>query len=180
MVWLNSMTAKMDIRYKRLCPGASAPFRAHGGDAGYDLTAVSRHIDADGSMVYGTGLAVEIPRGYVGLLFPRSSLSHNDLTVANAVGVIDSGYRGEVTVKFRPSYSFSDMMNERYAFSEVGGNTHRVYEVGERCCQLVILRLPEVEFVESDELGDGDRKDNGYGSSGRWGLQHRDFGRQYD
>ena len=102
----------------------------------------------DGMLHYGTGVAVEIPHGYVGFVFPRSSIANTHLTLSNSVGVIDSGYRGEIKAKFRK-----------------GGT--RGYNVGDRIAQLIIMPYPEVTFVEVDELSDSDRGEGGYGSSGR-------------
>lgn len=148
----------MKIKVKKLVPGAVMPERAHAGDAGFDLVAVSKGYDEYGNLVCGTGLAFEIPSGYVGLVFPRSSISKKICTLANAVGVIDSGYRGEVTLKFKAAGTYTNVaMNDRFMR----------YEVGERIGQMVIMELPQVEFEESDELGVSDRGDGGFGSTGR-------------
>src|SRR5690606_10497369 len=93
----------MKVKIKRLHPQAVIPSYAKPGDAGMDLTATSKSYDENGNVVYGTGLAFEIPEGYVGLLFPRSSNSKTDLILSNSVGVLDSGYRGEVMFKFKSS-----------------------------------------------------------------------------
>lgn len=139
----------MKIKFKKLNDNAVMPSKAHPTDAGFDLTATSR-IYQGGCYVYGTGIAVEIPKGYVGLVFPRSSISRTGLTLSNCVGVIDSGYRGEITFKFRP---VSD---------------HPVlYNVGDRIGQLIILPYPDVKFVEAGRLSDSERGIGGYGSTGR-------------
>jgi deoxycytidine triphosphate deaminase len=91
----------LDIKIKKLNPNAVIPSYSKSGDAGMDLTAVSIDYDGDTNVVYGTGLSMEIPNGYVGLVFPRSSNSKKDLYLTNHVGVIDSGYRGEIMLKFR-------------------------------------------------------------------------------
>lgn len=137
----------MQVKIKRLNDKAQLPTKAHATDAGYDLYASSCHYE-DGMLHYGTGVAVEIPQGYVGLVFPRSSIANTHLTLSNSVGVIDSGYRGEIKAKFRK-----------------GGT--RGYNVGDRIAQLIIIPYPEVEFVEVDVLADSDRGESGYGSSGR-------------
>lgn len=93
----------MKVKIKKLSPLAKIPTYAKPGDAGMDLTAVSREIDENGNMVYKFGLALEIPEGYVGLIFPRSSNTEKTLTMGNSVGVVDSGYRGEICVKFKPT-----------------------------------------------------------------------------
>ena len=137
----------MEIKLKRINDKAIIPTKAHATDAGFDLYATSCHYD-NGVVAYGTGIAVEIPQGYVGLVFPRSSIINTNLTLSNSVGVIDSGYRGEVMAKFRKS-----------------GST--TYKVGDRIAQLIIMPYPEVTFVEADELSDSDRGVGGYGSTGR-------------
>lgn len=137
----------MNVKIKRLNDKAILPTKAHATDAGCDLYATSCHYD-NGLIIYGTGIAVEIPEGYVGLVFPRSSIANTHLTLSNSVGVIDSGYRGEIMAKFRK-----------------GGT--RGYHVGERIAQLIIIPYPEVTFEEVDELSNSDRGEGGYGSSGR-------------
>lgn len=137
----------MQVKIKRLNDKSILPTKAHTTDAGYDLYASSCHYE-DGMLHYGTGVAVEIPVGYVGLVFPRSSIANTHLTLSNSVGVIDSGYRGEIKAKFRK-----------------GGT--RGYNVGDRIAQLIIMPYPEVTFEEVDELSDSDRGEGGYGSSGR-------------
>lgn len=93
----------MKIRFKKLNPDAVIPTKAHATDAGFDLVATSRVFDKHGCITYGTGIAVEIPQGYMGLVFPRSSNAKKDLLLSNSVGIIDSGYRGEIMAKFKPS-----------------------------------------------------------------------------
>ena len=90
----------MRIRIKKLDDKAVIPKYAHFGDAAVDLVAVRKWEDEHGNLCYGTGLAMEIPENHVGLLFPRSSVSKTNLRLCNSVGVIDSGYRGEIIFKF--------------------------------------------------------------------------------
>lgn len=144
----------MKIRFKKLREGAVIPTKAHRSDAGFDLVAISRKIDEDGAVVYGTGIAFEIPMGYVGLVFPRSSVAKKDVVLSNCVGVIDSGYRGEVMAKFK----FIDPL--------ITHDKYHWYDVGDRICQIVFVKLPDVDMVESDELSESDRGDGGYGSTG--------------
>lgn len=147
------------IKVKKLCDGAILPSYAHVSDAGMDLVAVSKKHDFDGNVVYGTGLAFEIPDGYVGLLFPRSSNAKKDLLLSNSVGVLDSGYRGEVTFKFRKQYSqFGDVLYH---------DSVREYEIGDRIGQMIVLPYPRVEFEEVSELSESDRGTGGYGSTGK-------------
>jgi len=138
----------MKVMIKKLHPDAVIPKYAKPGDAGLDLTAVD--IVADGTtLTYKTGLAVEIPFWHVGLLFPRSSVYKTGQTLTNCVGVIDSGYRGEIMMKFTLSpYS-------------------QEYEIGDRVGQLLIIPYPRIDFVETDELIPTERGDKGYGSTGR-------------
>ena len=145
----------MNIKFKRLSENAIAPVKAHATDAGFDLTcsSITTEINERGQLiiVYHTDLCIEIPDGYFGALFSRSSVSKKPLSQTNAVGVVDSGYRGEVVAKFRCT---------------VPAVVPSVYKEGERFAQLVILPVPEVEMIEADTLGDSDRGSNGLGSTG--------------
>lgn len=138
----------MKVNIKKLHPDAVIPKYAKPGDAGLDLTAVD--VVADGNtLTYKTGLAIEIPFWHVGLLFPRSSVYKTGQSLTNCVGVIDSGYRGEIMLKFTLS---------PYA---------KEYEIGDRVGQLIIMPYPRIDFVEVDELIPSDRGEGGYGSTGR-------------
>lgn len=139
----------MKIKVKRLNELAILPAKAHSTDAGFDLHAVSKNYDNDGNVVYGCGLAFEIPEGYMGLVFPRSSNAKKSLLLSNSVGVIDSGYRGEVTAKFKKLYPGEE------------------YKIGERFAQLIVMPIPAVEFEEAEELSESERGVGGYGSSGK-------------
>lgn len=143
----------MEIKFKRLADSAILPIRANAGDAGLDLTAtrITQEINECGqlTLVYHTDLAVEIPVGYVGLLFSRSSIANKSLILTNCVGVIDSGYRGEIMAKMR---STTDVVPA-------------VYKPGERFAQLVIVPLAEYNIVEATDLSNSDRGENGFGSS---------------
>ena len=159
----------MKVRFKKLNEKAVMPTKAHATDAGFDLTATSREVDEYGSVVYGTGIAVEIPEGYVGLVFPRSSICKKDLALSNAVGIIDAGYRGEIMAKFKMAIRAGmhkvEGVGEHY-FAKTMYPGNRVYEVGDRIAQLIILPYPEVEFVEADSLSGSERGEGGYGSTG--------------
>lgn len=143
----------MEIKFKRLSEDAILPIRAHKSDAGIDLTAtrITQELNECGQLilVYHTDLAVEIPEGHVGLLFPRSSVSKKSLTATNSVGVIDSGYRGEIMFKMR---STTDVVPA-------------IYKPGERFAQLVIVPILDYTIAETAELSESDRGDNGYGST---------------
>jgi dUTP pyrophosphatase len=141
-----------NVNIKKLHPDAVIPSYAKAGDAGMDLTAISMEKDSHGNVVYGTGLAIEIPEGYVGLIFPRSSNSKTDLYLTNHVGVIDSGYRGEIQFKFRANPSLINA---------------RIYHLGDRIGQLIIIPYPGIQFVEVDVLSDTERGTGGFGSTGK-------------
>lgn len=156
----------MEVKIKKLYKDSMLPTKAHTSDAGYDLYAHSKSYDDDGNVVYGSGVAMEIPQGYVGLVFPRSSNAKKDLLLSNSVGVIDSGFRGEVSFKFKASIhaSFNIMLDEEVcAFV----NKPTTYNIGDRIGQIIIMPYPEIEFVEVNELSDSERGDGGYGSSGK-------------
>ncbi|MGN0091122.1 MAG: dUTP diphosphatase [Alloprevotella sp.] len=157
---------RVTIGVKRMHKDAVIPSYAKPGDAGMDLTAVSMTFDGYGNVWYHFGIALEIPRGYVGLIFPRSSLSSRPLCMANCVGVIDSGYRGEVSAKFKPSLLFGSRLIGHLWTLLRGREPHGVYQVGERIAQLVILPCPQVSITEKLELSQTERGDGGYGSTG--------------
>lgn len=159
----------MKVRIKKLCPEAVIPAYAHPGDAGMDLYATSIEVDNMCNVVYGTGLAVEIPEGYMGLVFPRSSNAKKTMWLTNHVGIIDSGYRGEIKMKFRPSLSkiSKNWLLDLFGVTLKVGYVHSgEYRIGDKIGQLVIVPYPKIEFEESDFLFPGDRGDNGYGSTG--------------
>ena len=172
----------MKVRIKKLHGNAVIPTYAKKGDAGMDLTAVDYYYDADGCIVYKTGLAVEIPEGYVGLVFPRSSISKKDLFLTNSVGVIDSGYRGEILAKFKPTAFFEPDDETEFEKDKFNGCTKTYipqsegeeiyvedisYQLGERIAQLIIMPYPQIEFKEVECLTETERGDGGYGSSGK-------------
>lgn len=145
----------MKVKIKKLNDFATIPTYATDGSAGMDITAISKTYDDDGNIVYGTGLAFEIPEGYVGLLFPRSSNAKKDLILSNSVGVIDSDYRGEVSFKFKPSYCFNKK------------DMDVVYDVGDKVGQMIIVPYPHIEWEQATELSETKRGKNGYGSTGK-------------
>lgn len=137
----------MNVKIKKLHKDAIIPSYAKPGDAGMDLTAVNVLFDEFDNLVCETGIAVEIPKGYVGLVFPRSSISKYALHLRNSVGVIDSGYRGEILVKFG------------YAAEQL------IYKKDDKIAQLVIIPYPQVTFEEVEELSETERGEGGFGST---------------
>ncbi len=140
----------MNIKIKKLHPNAKMPYRANPNDAGADLVAASLEFKKDGRIIYGTGLAFEIPKGYVGLLVPRSSCSKMGIQMPNSIGVIDSDYRGEVKAVFKESKP--DPL---------------IYDLGDRVAQLLIVPIELATFTEVGELSDTERGCGGFGSTGK-------------
>jgi dUTP pyrophosphatase len=142
----------IELPVQRLRDDAVLPARAYQGDAGLDLSACERVELAPGDRaVVGTGLAVAIPEGHAGFVQPRSGLAdRHGITIVNAPGLIDSGYRGELKV----------------ILLNTDGEHSFVVEPGMRIAQLVVLELPGVELEEVDELPATERGVRGHGSSG--------------
>lgn len=139
----------MILKVKKLSEKAVIPTYARNGDACMDLHATSVDKTHELFYQYGTDIAMEIPRGYVGLIFPRSSISKTNHSLRNSVGVIDSGYRGEILIR---------MSQDKSRFS---------YQAGDRVAQLMIIEAPWVDIEEVDELSISSREENGFGSTGR-------------
>jgi len=144
----------MELKFKRLEDNAVLPIRSTKGAAGIDLTCIKIETALNEAnqlmLVYHTGLAVEIPAGYVGLLIPRSSIWKKSLWLTDNVGVIDSDYRGEIVAYMKAT---TDVVPA-------------IYKQGERFCQLVIVPVPEYTISEAAELSDTERGENGFGSTG--------------
>lgn len=143
----------MEVKIKKLHRDAIVPSYAKYGDAGLDLSAVDVSYKDD-YISYKTGLAFEIPKGYVGLLFPRSSNSKKDLILCNSVGVLDSGYRGEVEFRYKLVYN-----------GGASRGLQNIYSIGDRVGQIIIIPYPEITFIEKEELEDSERGSDGFGST---------------
>ena len=139
----------LQVKVRKMHPRAVLPTYAKEGDAAMDMYAAEVMKDTYGNYVYLTGVALEIPPGFVGLLFPRSSVSKTSMSLANSVGVVDSGYRGEIMFKYRHI-----------------NNLNPFYKTGERVGQLMIIPYPKIELIEVEELSTTDRGDGGFGSTG--------------
>lgn len=146
------MSALSPIPLLRLDPGIPMPTRAHDGDAGVDLCTTEDVILEPGERVLvGTGIAVALPVGTVGLVHPRSGLAaKTGLSVVNTPGTIDAGYRGEIKVCLINHDPRSPIELRR----------------GDRIAQLLVQRVELVDFVEVDRLDESTRGAGGYGSSG--------------
>jgi dUTP pyrophosphatase len=160
---LNSLLGKLDddiktdfftpkgmvVKFKKLHPNAVTPKYSKQGDAGMDLTVTSIFSETEKDITYGFGIAIGIPQGFVGLVFPRSSVRNYDLSLTNCVGVIDSGYRGEIQATFKKMH---------------GGE--QMYKIGDRAGQIMIIAYPNIDFVETNNLSDTERGSGGFGSTG--------------
>ncbi len=142
----------VQVNLHRLHPEALSPRTARSGDAGHDLTTRIDHVISPGERAsLPTGIALEIPPGYAGLVLPRSGHARrHGVTVVNGPGLIDSGFRGEIEVL---------LINH--------GSEPVAFKQGDRIAQLVIVAVPEIEFVEVEGLSDSDRGVGGFGSTGR-------------
>ncbi len=140
----------MQVNIKKLHSNAVIPVYSKDGDAGLDLVATEIINEDPFQITYGTGLAMEIPYGFVGLVFPRSSIRKTDLSLTNCVGVIDSGYRGELQATFRKEK----------------GVVSKKYGIGDRIAQIIIIPYPPIEFNEVTELSNTERGEGRFGSTG--------------
>mgnify|MGYP003522542292 CR=1 FL=1 len=138
----------MQVKLKKLHPDAVLPTYAKPGDAGMDMVCTAVNV-TDDYWEYETGISMEIPEGYVGLLFPRSSNSKFALLMCNSVGIIDSKYRGPINFRYK----------------QVGSGAR--YNKGDRVGQIMIMPYPQVQFVEVDELSETERGEGGFGSTGK-------------
>lgn len=147
----------MKLKIKKLDEYAVIPFYAKRGDACMDLTAISTWVDKWGNICYGTGLAFEIEEGYEMEIRPRSSISKYNLQLVNSPATIDSGYRAEVILKFKPA---SGIIINNEALLEY-------YKVGDRIAQFKINKVEKVDIEEVEELSESERGEGGFGSTGK-------------
>lgn len=153
-------TSVPTIKFLPLHKDFKLPTKAREGDACFDLIAHTMEVK-DGYIHYGLGCSVELPEGWQALLFPRSSISNMDLVLTNSVGVVDSGYRGELGARFKiipPVESSPDNIPSEFA---------KTYKVGDRVCQIQFLPLPQYTLELVEELTDSQRGVGGFGSSGK-------------
>ncbi|GAA4715582.1 dUTP diphosphatase [Pedococcus ginsenosidimutans] len=150
---------RVPVPLRRLDPDLPVPSYAHDGDAGADLHAATDVTLAPGERsLVPTGVALALPDGYVGLVHPRSGLAaRHGVTIVNAPGTVDSGYRGEVLVNLVN-------LDPREPFS---------VRRGDRIAQLVVQQVARAEFIEVDSLEDTSRGDTGHGSSGGFGTHNQ-------
>lgn len=145
----------IDVKIKKLSPDAVIPFYATNGSAGMDVTAVGRDYDnKNDCWIYHTGLAFQLPKDHVMLIFPRSSNRKTEYYLANHVGVLDSDYTGELMLMFKRRDHMDFYLPDP------------PYNVGDRIGQIIILPYPKVQFSEVDNLDETDRGAGGFGSTG--------------
>lgn len=144
----------MKVKIKKLCEHATIPFKSNPLDAGMDLVAVDHRYDREYDFdEFGTGIAIELPPGYVGLVFPRSSISRTPHALCNSVGVVDASYQGEIKLRFRRTAEAKE---------------HLDYCVGDRIGQLIIMPIPTIDWTEvKDFTKVTNRGSKGFGSTGR-------------
>lgn len=143
----------MDVKIVKHKMYDETPSYAKNGDAGIDLIAVKVIKEEVDQIIYDTGVSLEIPLGYVGLVFPRSSIRKKSLLMTNSVGVIDSGYRGNIQCTFNKTETCID---DSYK-----------YVIGDRICQLVIIPYPKINLIPVKSLSKTDRGVSGHGSTGK-------------
>ena len=147
----NISNSSINVKIKKLNPNAVVPKYAKNGDAGMDLVITSVISENTLDISYGFGISMEIPDGFLGLVFPRSSVRKYDLLLSNCVGVIDSGYRGELQATFKKTQGLDSVS----------------YNVGERGAQIMILPYPQIYMTQVPELSSSDRGEGGFGSTGK-------------
>ena len=152
---ISQISDNMELKFKRLKDSAVLPIRGTKGAAGIDLTCTNITTTLNEAnqlmLVYHTDLAVEIPKGYVGLLVPRSSIWKKSLMLTDSLGIIDSDFRGEIVAIMKATTD----------------TVPAIYKQGERFCQLVILKKPECTIKEVEELSKTERGEGGFGSTGQ-------------
>jgi len=172
----------IQINYKKLYENSKDPVRKYDVDAGFDLSAAWKK-EKDLYVEYGTGIAFEIPVGYVGLVFPRSSITKVDYILKNSVGVIDSSYRGEICLRFVKAYNETvfeipedegvmkhSVENKLKHFININKTIKKeltYYKIGDRIGQIVFQKLPDVKLNEVNELSKTIRNEDGFGSTGK-------------
>ena len=150
----------MEIKVKLLSNLGVLPKKSHIADAGFDMVATSKKI-TEKYIEYGTDVSMRIPNGYVGMIFPRSSVTKKDLMLKNAVGIIDSEFLGEISFRFQTTVSF-DIEDDQPFIHQTQFNR---YDVGDKIGQIIIIKLPTIEMVETDDLEDSERGTGSYGST---------------
>jgi dUTP pyrophosphatase len=140
----------LNVGIQKLREDAVIPSYSKDGDAGMDITATHIISNTTFDVTYGTGLALEVPKGYVCLIFPRSSIKNYELFLSNSVGVLDSGYRGELMLTFNKKNGLDSFR----------------YKAGDRIGQIIILPFPLINFTLKENLSKSERNTGGFGHTG--------------
>lgn len=163
----------MQVKFKKLNKKAVMPTKAHPTDAGFDMVAVTKTV-TDKYVEYDTGIATAIPEGHTGLIFANSRVSKYDLDLANAVGIIDSHFRASIRFRYKHTTQPSKgILTDKTKYFGLVKNVEFVelpfnpkeFNVGDVVGQLIIIPIPDIEFVEVDELDETDRGEGGFGST---------------
>ena len=163
----------MQVKFKKLNKKAVIPTKAHPTDAGFDMVAVTKTV-TDKYIEYGTGIATEIPTGFVGLGFANSRVSKYDLDLANCVAIIDAPYRGEIRFRYKhTAHPQTAILAHKTKYFDLVKDVEPVpipfhpkeFNAGDVVGQLIIMPIPDIEFVEVDELDETDRGEGGFGST---------------
>lgn len=163
----------ISVNFKKLSKKAVVPSYAHDTDAGMDMVAISK-TETEDYVEFDTGIAIELPVGYVGLLFPRSSNSKKDLLMCNSVGVVDVGYSNSIRFRFKKIVNpnkitiITTWVKKLFGIKSITSELYydaKEYNVGEKIGQLVIMPYPKVDLVEVEEFAPSDRGMDGFGST---------------
>lgn len=161
-----------DINYVKHHPDAKVPTYSTEGSGGADMTAVSvKYLEDLDVIEYDTGIAMEIPFGYSGFLLPRSSISKYKLILTNCVGLSDSDYRGTIKARFRyidkseNSGIFIKDHIKHMVYYKIP--SYEIYNIGDKIIQFVLVKTPQANFIERNELSTTDRNNGGFGSTGK-------------
>lgn len=159
------ITKHLDVKYKYPGLGSSTLLKGSVFSAGYDFCATRidlSRLRTDGQIIYGTDVSLELPEGYVGLVFPRSSIRNKRLKLTNSVGVIDSDYRGEITFTFDFTGAMAIQGMDARPLHD-----NEAYHVGDKIGQLVVIQHHYLNLIKVEELSQTDRGTGGYGSTGK-------------
>jgi dUTP pyrophosphatase len=148
-----SSKKSLKINFKSLNEHAKLPTKGSLDAACFDVYAASVKVERPNKMIVGLGFSTEIPKGYKGIVVPRSSISKTNWVLANSIGIIDADYRGEWMVVFK---CLGEMVYEPLPFG-----------VGDRCAQIYFEKIVDAEFVQVEELSDTERGSGGFGSTGK-------------
>ncbi len=154
----------ISIVIKKL-PQSSELKRSNITDTGYDIVAIDDGtVDSEGYIQYRTGLYIQLENGFHTEIWPRSSISKYDLILANSIGLVDNGYRGELLVRFKPCLKFA--YNDNGEIYIKNPTTIKKYKAGDKIAQLVISKTFDANFIYQDSLNESERGVGGFGSSG--------------